>query len=380
MKESSTYCPFPWIGLNVLPNMVTPCCYWAPDEVTGIVDFDKVKKSMIKGERVPNCAQCYHDEDNGKDSRRTDYIKKYGVTYESKLKVLDISFDNVCNLKCRGCVSANSHLIFEDEKALYGETFIDKKYVRSTYHENLDYSEIAEINISGGEPFLNKQAEEFMYQLLVQGKLKNIFLGIATNCTVKPSKRWMEILTSVKDLWLTLSIDGYEDINDYFRSGADFNSSCEVMKVFDSLFDQRTGLTEIQLHTTVSVYNVNLLEPIKKFTETNFPRFKHSRRLLMWPNYLSIKHLPADYKKMIRPVVESYGKEYDEILNFLDQEAEDYFEHFLNAHIKLDSLRNEDLKKSNPVFYDYITQYKQKQPSRVDSKVFFMNQIKGLKT
>jgi len=377
---SNTYCPFPWIGLNVVPNLVAPCCYWAHDEITGIVDFEKVKQAMINGERVPNCAQCYHDEEHGKDSRRTDYIKKYGVTYKSKLKVLDISFDNVCNLKCRGCVSTNSHLIFEDEKELYGETFIDTKYVTSTYQENLDYSELAEINLSGGEPLLSKKAENFMYDLLQQGKLKNIFLGISTNCTVVPSERWMEIFRGAKDLWITLSIDGHGGINDYFRSGADFESSCEIMKVFDSLFDQRTGLTEIQLHTTVSAYNVNLLAPIKTFTETNFPRFKHTRRLLMWPNYLSINHLPADYKKIIRPIVEAYGNEYAEILNFLDQDAEDHFEHFINAHTKLDFLRQETLKDANPLFYEYIEQYKKQNPNRVDSKIFFIDQIRGLKT
>lgn len=377
MTPSDTYCPFPWIALNVLPNMVTPCCHWAPDQTSGIVDLESVRSSMLKGERIPNCVQCYHDEDQGKKSRRLEYLEKYGVFYDTKLKILDISFDNLCNLKCRGCVSANSHLIFEDEKEFYGETFADKKYISSTYHKNLDYTNISEINISGGEPFLSKQAEEFMYQLLKEGKLKNVFLGISTNCTIAPSEKWLEILNEAGELFLTLSIDGHGRINDYFRSRADFNHSCEVMKIFKSVKDRRKNKTQIQLHTTVSVYNINLLEDIEKFTEENFPSFNHTRRLLMWPNYFSIKHLPKEYKQMIRPIVESYYDE--EILNFLDQDGEDYFEHFINAHDKLDRLRQESLKDANPLFYEYIEKYKSTHPERINSKTFFMTQFEGLK-
>lgn len=377
MTPSATYCPFPWIAVNVLPKAVSPCCHWAYEETSGIVDFDAVRNSMMKGERIPNCAQCYHDEDNGKKSRRVEYIEKYGVTYDTKLKLLDISFDNLCNLKCRGCVSANSHLIFDDEKELYGDTFAEKKYISSHYHEQLDYSGITEITISGGEPLLSKRAEEFMYRLLKEDRLKNVFLGMSTNCTVPPSEKWLEIFNSVRELSLTLSIDGYGKINNYFRSRADFDTSAELMKIFKDVKDKRTGKTHIQLHTTVSVYNINLLDDIEKFTEENFPSFNHTRRLLMWPSYFSIKHLPKEYKQMIRPIVESYYDE--EILNFLDEDGEDYFEHFLNAHDKLDLLRQESLKEANPMFYEYIEKYRSEHPKRTSSKTFFMAQFKGLK-
>ena len=60
-----------------------------------------------------------------------------GIVNEPNIQCLDIVFDNVCNLKCRGCNSSASHLWRSDEIELYGEPLVKDKYTK-----NLNYQAI----------------------------------------------------------------------------------------------------------------------------------------------------------------------------------------------------------------------------------------------
>jgi hypothetical protein len=72
--------------------------------------------------------QCPAEEEAGIVSMRQKSIEKFGIDYSDSLKIVEIFFDNVCNLKCRSCGSNNSHLWFEEEKELYGVTLSPTKY------------------------------------------------------------------------------------------------------------------------------------------------------------------------------------------------------------------------------------------------------------
>lgn len=375
---SETYCPLPWIGLNVLPTSIAPCCQWSGlgDSLDHVHQagqspiFVSTRKAMLEGKKVSGCQQCYNAERVGASSRRKEAIAQYGEVKEVSTRILDISFDNVCNLKCRGCCSTSSHLWNNDEIEIYGQNFLGKKYF--DHNVDIDTSNLEVINVSGGEPFLSKKFDNFCGLLLERGHIQNTSLLLSTNTTVIPSEKIYQCLLNAKELHINFSVDGIGYINEYFRSGANFEQVEKVLEYFRNIKSLRNNkITTTHIHTTVSVYNVNLLKDIEVYFDKNFPEYQQTHRLLYWPEQLCIKNLPLDYKEKLIPIVESFGDKYIDVLNELKTDGENYFSHFINFHKKLDQLRSESLKDSNPMLLDYINNYKVIE----DSKDFFTKQM-----
>jgi sulfatase maturation enzyme AslB (radical SAM superfamily) len=181
------------------------------------------------------------------------------------------------------------------------------------------------------------------------------------------------VFDNVKDLHLNISIDGIGDLNKYFRSGAEWSDCLKNFEYFDSLYNIRSNPTVINAHTTVSVYNVNKLGEIEQFFKDYFPRISNDRRLLYWPEFLSIRNLPQELKDRIAPTVQQFP----EILEFLNSTGEDLFEHFLNFHDGLDTIRNEQLT-SNELLSNFIDEYNALHPTRVNSTSYWPKHIKIL--
>jgi pyruvate-formate lyase-activating enzyme len=379
---TDTYCPLAWLGRDIAPTSIQPCCLWhgIGDPLDSGHDaghspvFVNTREKMLKGQKVNGCKQCYMTEEVGNKSRRQYAIEQYGFVNTVESKVLDISFDNLCNLKCRGCVSGNSHLWYSDEQEIYGQTLFTSKYVENNLKidiENLEY-----IAISGGEPFLSKKFNLFAEDILSQNAEKNIFITVNTNGTTRPSSSVYNLLLNCKKLDLQVSIDGLGHLNSYFRSGADFKDCLDNISFYENLKKLRKEKeTTLTIHTTVSIYNVNFLKEIEDYFKINYPEYCFNHRNLYWPAQLSIKHLPKDYKQLLIPIVEKFGESYKDVLFDLTTNDENYFDHFLNFHNTLDLLRNESLENSNPLLSEYIKNYL---PTIKDSKTFFINQMNTL--
>jgi len=390
-KPTKTYCALPWASASLLTGgVIAPCCSWfGVDKFANVStlkeyfeseDLKKVRQDMLDGKPIQNCSGCYQEEKLGIKSRRQASIEQFGIVTETKLTTVDIDASNACNLKCRGCASTSSHLWYDDEKLLYGDTFSKRKYVPMQSVDEIDFTHIEHLKIAGGEPFLDKQLEVLLKSLVDQDLLKNISLVIDTNATLAPSSVMMNVLLGVKKLRLSCSIDGIDHLNSYFRSSANWQDCLTQFSTFDQLLDLRHNLnTEINIHTTVSIYNVNKLIEIKQFFKEHYPRFFSSHRLAYWPEFISIKNIPVELKNKIKPVVEAWGAEYTDIVQVLSEPGSDMFEHFLNFHDGLDLIRNENLSNSNDMLSRFIADYKTKNPSRASSKEYFVKHLNFFK-
>jgi pyruvate-formate lyase-activating enzyme len=377
------YCSLPWVNLYAEVDGFEPCCNWkrlpndsvALDAQEGFygIRIQQIRQDLLDGKQIANCEYCYNDETIGAKSFRQSAIDRYGIVTEPKLQCLDIVFDNVCNLKCRGCNSSASHLWRNDETELYGEPLVKDKYAKNLSAHTTDLSNLKSISISGGEPFVSKECELFLQNLSDKNIIKNIRLTFATNCTVIPTKVMHDSLINCDDLHMILSIDGIGALNEYFRSPSIWSECVEVMKYFDNLIDLRKGKkTLISIRTTVYIYNVNKLKEIETFFKENFPRFDITKRnISVEPTMLSIKNMPPDLKNLVRPIVENYGADYTEVLNMLNQPGENLFDEFLFFHNKLDSLRNEKLGETNQLLSTYIDQHTCKYTGYLDGRKVF---------
>jgi pyruvate-formate lyase-activating enzyme len=373
------YCPLPWVNLYAEVDGFEPCCNWkrlpgdkiAQDAYQGFhgIKMQQVRQDMLDGKSIANCENCYKDESIGAKSFRQSAIEKYGIVDKPSIQCLDVVFDNVCNLKCRGCNSTASHQWYDEEFQIYGKPFVEKKYIRNSTLHTMDANHLKHIRISGGEPFFSKDCEQFLKNLRDKDFIKNIDLTFATNCTIIPNASVHESLLECKDLTIVLSIDGIGALNEYIRSPSNWDGCVNTMNYFNTLIDLRKDKnTNITIRTTVYIYNVNKLKEIDLFFEQMFPRFnKSQKQLSVEPTMLSIKNMPQDLKTLVRPSIEKYS----EVLSMLDQPGENLFEEFLFFHNKIDFLRKEKLGEANSLLSDYINNQQSKSNNYLDGgKVF----------
>ena len=378
---SKTYCPYPFISASLqADNTVLPCGQFMksihfqkviPVHEVRNGDFMKeMRRKMLAGEHVDGC-QCPAEEAAGIRSMRQNAIDRFGFTTETKLRKLELVFDNVCNIKCRSCGTPNSHLWHDDEKAVYGVTFIDKKYTKNTIYSDVDFTDLECIEVLGGEPMLSPGTAEFFKKASELDILKNLTVQISTNGMMLPPDVITQALLDCKALELAISIDGYGSYNDYIRSGSNFEQIVNNLDFYKRLIEQRAGSTKIAVHTTVSIYNVNQLDLLDKFINENYPSFYLTKQVLQFPVFMSIKNTSKEYKDLVRPFLKDPS-----IVEYLDSEGEDYFAHFINFSNKLDTLRNESMKDGNPLLAKYIADYSHKVE---DSSEFLTNSILAIK-
>ena len=117
------------------------------DETFKSGKIQEIRELMLSGKPVSGCEQCYIAESQGIESLRERSIKKYGVVKDIKLQAVEIQFDNVCNLKCRMCTSAQSHLIYNDEVEIFGKAISWKKFIETDRYKEIDISELKEVRI-----------------------------------------------------------------------------------------------------------------------------------------------------------------------------------------------------------------------------------------
>jgi len=379
--KSKAYCPYPFIGVSLQADgMTLPC-----GQYMDVSKFPKtqtiqearnnymqvMREKMLNGEHDAGC-QCPAEEATGIKSMRQSAIDRYGIQPYSKVKVAEIFFDNVCNLKCRMCASPYSHLIYEDEKKIYGETISPTKYVKNTNYLNLDTTELEEVKVYGGEPLLNKEANEFFGKIIQDGNIENLSIDISTNGTILPMSNVLDAFLRCKELKINISIDGYKELNEYIRSGSNWNEIDENLKFFDSLFDRRNKHTLIQIHSAVGIYNANKINELDQYIENTFPRFSKTKQMIQYPVFLNIQNAPKEYKDLISPLLDSDMRQY------MYNSKNDYFSHFVNYHTSMNRIRCEELESKNSLLHDFINEYNTATIA-TDSSKFFIDQIKFLK-
>lgn len=379
MSKKDTYCPYPFIGASIQPRGdVLPCCQFMDtkeftpdlsiDESRNSTRMQELRTNLLNGIEDKGC-QCFKEEAAGMHSMRQSGLEKFGRQPFSDLKIIDITFNNVCNLKCRSCASPYAHLWYDDEKKLYGRTLSPKKYLKNDKHEELTVTDLKEINIKGGEPINSIEVSNFFGRVFKEGNIKDLEIIMSTNGTKMPLENTHNALKQCKKLLLNISLDAYGELNDFMRHGSTWDEIVENLDFYDQLVKDRGNKeTTISIHSAISIYNVNLIHELEDFIKTQYPRFSKSQQLVQYPVQLSIQYMPKDYKDAIADLLS------EEVKNFMYSSEENYFTHFVNFHNKLNEMRSEDLKGINDMLYDYMKDY----ISNTDSTDFFISQIKML--
>jgi len=346
---SATICAYPWNSLAINPNgRVLPCCRYDAPNYT-VVDYSRtsehwneLRNRMLAGEKSQGCKKCYRDEASGNTSMRQrslDFVPKENQIVP--LDKLEISFNNLCNLACVHCSSAYSTTWYSEDykKGKIGKIGIIENSFPIT---DEDLSQLTELKIIGGEPML--QQDKFI-ELLDKVNLSNLTVWIYTNGTHLPNNRLLTQLKKCREFKLSVSVDGIDTVNDWYRWPSKFDQVIENMKVYDEWFNQQK-----RVHCVINAVNVMYLEEYIDFMTTNFSTWEIEWDWIVHPEWQRVSVLPSTIKEQLIADFSNKGYPYTTTIDRLSDKISLDWTDFKNNVNQLSSDRNLDFLAMVPKF------------------------------
>jgi MoaA/NifB/PqqE/SkfB family radical SAM enzyme len=252
LKDSQTFCIYPWIHLHAYPTgEAYPCCHAEMGvgqvgncrtntlaEIWTDTPMQKLRADMLTETSNAACTRCYEQEESGFFSGRKSANKHHGHHVKKleqnpfEMTYWDIRFSNLCNLKCRSCGHIFSSQWYQDQAKLAGPTWKERNTVLNyagrtetdmwtQLEPHLDYVE--QIYFAGGEPLLMEEHYRILDEL-VRRKRFDVRLIYNTNFTHTDLKG-----RSVFEYWkqfdsvaVGASLDGQGPYAEYIRKGTDW--------------------------------------------------------------------------------------------------------------------------------------------------------------
>jgi len=391
------FCVLPWVSLEASPiGTVRPCCL-ADDEIVdnngdkfelhtanfGDIQnsrhMQSIRQQFLAGEQPQTCRKCWNEERSGRTSKRMhtlDRMKHMGIdsewTAEAKpLMFLDLKLGNICNLKCRICGSWSSSQFASEEIAQLPPEQKKKSHAYTMLRagawpqENQQFwteidsvlNDIRYIEFTGGEPFMIDEHFDMLQGIIDRGIAHQVEIHYNTNGTQYPA-RGQEIWSHFKTVEVAFSIDDLGQRFEYQRSNADWAVVLDNITSFQYLQTQMPNL-QLQCCSTVNVFNIRYIDQLAQWIELQKFDFVYWNIMHdAW--YFSVATLPdlakAEISEHLRSaaVPSQYRKEFDRIIDFMNNGAStDGF--MLRMKIAdLDRKRQQDLNSVEPEFAKLI--------------------------
>ena len=327
LRESRTFCIYPWIHLHAYPTgEAYPCCHSEMNYPVGDCkkntlaeiwqgpEMQKLRDNMLMETKSPACARCYEQEAAGFFSGRRSANKHHGHHIKKidsapfEMTYWDIRFSNLCNLRCRSCGHIFSSSWYQDQAALAGpewrETHQVLNYAGRTETDiweqllpHIDYVE--QIYFAGGEPLLMEEHYRILDELERRGKF-DVRLIYNTNFTHTDLRG-----RSVFDYWrrfhsvaVGASLDASHARAEYIRKGTVWSeverNRREMLRICPEV--------DFYISPTLSILNAwHLPDFHRDWTERKLIRAQDLNvNILQDPAHYRIDIAPEPYKKQLQ--------------------------------------------------------------------------------
>lgn len=280
MKDN--FCVMPFVHGFVTPNIISPCCaysnkiklnskkkYWQSEQLKNI------QKNMLDNVRDSGCDICWKKEDRGFSSLRQHsnqiYAKELKQIRQGLIPkepiYLDLRLGNLCNLKCRMCISEWSSQIAGEILENPNEDWIDTP-TQKVYGLDDDSWETIEIWIpyvkrvfmTGGEPTIIKRNLDYIDKIIQSGHAGEVELIFTTNAT-NINKKFIEDSKKFKNVNFNVSIDAVGKLANYIRNPSDWET---IVKNMNLLYESGMG---VSFNTTIQWLNMTRLDEIFEYIE-----------------------------------------------------------------------------------------------------------------
>lgn len=334
LKDSKTFCIYPWIHLHAYPTgEAYPCCHAEMgvgqvgncrtntlEEIWRDQPMAQLRKDMLSETPNAACGRCYEQEASGFFSGRKSANKHHGHHVKKlesnpfEMTYWDIRFSNLCNLKCRSCGHIFSSQWYQDQAKLAGGDWKDRNTVLnyagrtetdmwSQLEPHLDYVE--QIYFAGGEPLLMEEHYRILDEL-VRRKRFDVRLIYNTNFTHTDLKG-----QSVFEYWkqfdsvaVGASLDDSGARGEYIRKGTDWavveQNRKDMLRICPEV--------DFYISPTLSIMNAwHLPDFHREWVEQGLIRAQDLNvNILQDPTYYRIDIAPIKYKQLLRVKFEQH--------------------------------------------------------------------------
>ncbi|MBT7608726.1 MAG: twitch domain-containing radical SAM protein [Bacteriovoracaceae bacterium] len=291
----------------ISPNGKIYTCYEASDclgEINEIPLADilnsykskLIKEKMSKDEIVPQCEFCILKENTQKgESLQSVFLQEFksintNITSSpiEEIESVDLSFSNLCNMKCLTCSSEYSSR-WSSENTIVTYTNYIKKNIFPLLNQ------LKKITIAGGEPFIQSEIIEFLEEL-IRLKRTDIRLEFNSNgSSIKTS--YIKNLKKFNNLQISISIDGINGDAQNIRPGIAWEKIERNIKVLKNELPN----ADITSYTTISSLNIqNFPEMVHYFIDNDLFELRDvALHYLRTPEKYSIQNLNEKTKMTI---------------------------------------------------------------------------------
>jgi radical SAM protein with 4Fe4S-binding SPASM domain len=334
LKESKTFCIYPWIHVHAYPTgEAYPCCHAEMgvgeigncrkntlEEIWHGQPLQKLRDDMLNERTNATCQRCYEQEESGFFSGRRSANKHHGhhikklETNPFELTYWDIRFSNLCNLRCRSCGHIFSSQWYQDQAKLAGPEWKAHNQVLNyagrteldmweQLEPHLDYVE--QIYFAGGEPLLMEEHYRILDELVRRERF-DVRLIYNTNFTHTDLKG-----QSVFEYWqkfdsvaVGASLDASGARGEYIRKGTVWSTvehnRREMMRVCPNV--------DFYISPTLSIMNaLHLPDFHKDWVERGLIRAQDLNvNILQDPAHYRIDIAHSVYKKKIQERFEQH--------------------------------------------------------------------------
>ena len=337
LKDSKTFCIYPWIHLHAYPTgEAYPCCHAEMAYPVGNTRFKtlediyrdapmrELRKDMLNERFNPVCNRCYEQEESGFFSGRKSANKHHGHHIKRidddkfQMSYWDIRFSNLCNLSCRSCGHIFSSSWYQDQAQLAGGDWKDRNralnYAGRTETDmweqlvpHLDYVE--QIYFAGGEPLMMAEHYNILDELERRGRF-DVRLIYNTNFTHVQLKD-----RTVFDYWkkfdsvaVGASLDAMGPRAEYIRKGSNWNTvERNRMQMLETCPD-----VDFYISPTLSIMNaLHLPKFHREWVKKGYIKPQDLNvNILQDPAHLRIDIASTKYKRVIQA-------DYEDHLNWL---------------------------------------------------------------
>lgn len=382
------FCVLPWISLETSPiGTARPCCL-AEDEIKDELGnkykliatdlstiqnsdyMNNLRQQFLDEKQPQTCRKCWNEERSGRTSKRMHTLDRLKhivtdtewTTDAKPLMFIDFKLGNICNLKCRICGSWSSsqyaaeEVKFEGKDSFHYQMLKDGAWPREnqTFWDNLApmMSEVRYLEFTGGEPFMIQEHFDLLQRMVDDGIAGQVEIHYNTNGTHYPEHA-ENIWKHFKTVEVAFSIDDLGPRFEYQRMNALWDEVNQNIGKFRELRARLPNIIQLQVCSTVNVFNVMYLEDLALWIDLQDFDFIYWN-MLHEAYYHSVGTLPDTAKELAiqrlsaAVVGEPHRSEFDRIIEFI-RNGVSLDGDILRMKIKdVDWRRDQDLREHHP--------------------------------
>ena len=343
LKDSKTFCIYPWIHIHAYPTgEAYPCCHAEMKvgqigncktntlaEIWNSPAQRELRVDMLTEVPNPACGRCYEQEESGFFSGRksankhhghhidrVNYTDQTGHTEQFEMTYWDLRFSNLCNLSCRSCGHIFSSSWYKDQTVLAGPTWAKQnkplnyagRFATDMWEQLIEHIDhVEQIYFAGGEPLMMEEHYLILEELERRGRF-DVRLIYNTNFTQTRLKD-----RTVFDYWrkfdsvaVGASLDAAGPRGEYIRKGTDW----ETVEANRRQMMEICPKVDFYISPTLSIMNaMHLPDFHRDWVEKGLLQPQDLNvNILQDPAYLRIDIPPLEYKQQIQTKYEEHLK------------------------------------------------------------------------